>query len=212
MSDTFGRDYWERRYEGHEHGHGTHRGPNPTLVETAGELDPGTALEAGAGRGEDGVWLARRGWRVTAVDISEAALDQAAQSARDLDPEAAARITWVRADLTEWAPSEPGFTLVSSHYAHPTGRFERLVERLAAKVVPGGTLLIVGHDTSEAHTHAAPHDRPAHAHMSAPRVAAVLDPAEWDVLEADSRERVVTLPDGGHKSMRDAVVRARRHR
>ena len=44
--------------------------PNPHLVTDAAGLAPGTALDVGAGEGADAIWLAERGWRVTAVDIS----------------------------------------------------------------------------------------------------------------------------------------------
>src|SRR5690625_2504728 len=53
---------------------------NPRLVEEAGELTPGRALDLGCGEGADAVWLAERGWQVVAVDISATAL----QRARDL--------------------------------------------------------------------------------------------------------------------------------
>ncbi|KOG87623.1 SAM-dependent methyltransferase, partial [Streptomyces varsoviensis] len=48
--------------------------PNPVLVAEAAGLRPGQALDVGCGEGADAVWLARRGWRVTAVDVSEVAL------------------------------------------------------------------------------------------------------------------------------------------
>ena len=34
------------------------------------DLPPGTALDVGCGEGADAIWLAERGWRVTAVDFS----------------------------------------------------------------------------------------------------------------------------------------------
>ena len=38
-------------------------------------LAPGRALDLGAGDGRNAVWLAGRGWHVTAMDFSAAALD-----------------------------------------------------------------------------------------------------------------------------------------
>ena len=42
-------------------------------------LAPGRALDLGCGEGGDALWLAERGWRVTAADISRTALDRAAR-------------------------------------------------------------------------------------------------------------------------------------
>jgi 2-polyprenyl-3-methyl-5-hydroxy-6-metoxy-1,4-benzoquinol methylase len=51
--------------------------PNGRLVAEVAGLDPGTALDVGCGEGADAIWLARGGWRLTAVDISEVALNRA---------------------------------------------------------------------------------------------------------------------------------------
>jgi SAM-dependent methyltransferase len=50
--------------------------PNPVLVDTVADLDPGTALDLACGAGGDTLWPARHGWRVTAVDISATAVEQ----------------------------------------------------------------------------------------------------------------------------------------
>lgn len=52
--------------------------PNPVLVSEVTGLPPGQALDVGCGEGADALWLARRGWQVTAVDISQVALRRAA--------------------------------------------------------------------------------------------------------------------------------------
>jgi SAM-dependent methyltransferase len=49
--------------------------PNPLLADTAEKLSPGTALDLACGAGRNSIWLAERGWRVTAVDGAETALD-----------------------------------------------------------------------------------------------------------------------------------------
>ncbi|NEC72225.1 class I SAM-dependent methyltransferase, partial [Streptomyces rochei] len=50
--------------------------PNARLVETVADLPPGDVLDLGCGDGGDALWLARRGWRVTAVDISPVAAER----------------------------------------------------------------------------------------------------------------------------------------
>ena len=58
--------------------------PNAQLVAEASGLAPSTALDVGCGEGADAVWLAERGWHVTALDISQVALDEAAEHARQV--------------------------------------------------------------------------------------------------------------------------------
>jgi 2-polyprenyl-3-methyl-5-hydroxy-6-metoxy-1,4-benzoquinol methylase len=48
--------------------------PNLTLVDIVAGLAAGSALDVACGDGANAIWLASRGWRVTAVDWSEAAL------------------------------------------------------------------------------------------------------------------------------------------
>lgn len=211
MAGEFDRGFWEERYRSgaHDHGHGGPGEPNPQLVAAAGEVEPGRALEVGAGLGADSLWLARHGWEVTAVDISANALERARALVQRADAEAASRIRWVRADAMALEPHLSGFDLVTSHYAHPEGPFARLVEHLAARVEPGGRLLIVGHDPSDAHGHA-PHAGHGHAHVVPEEVAAVLETDRWRVLVAEPRSRTRRRGDGCEVTMTDAVVLARR--
>jgi cyclopropane fatty-acyl-phospholipid synthase-like methyltransferase len=198
--ESFDERYWEDRYSGH---HDHERRPSQQLVAETAHLGPGHALEAGCGEGANAVELASRGWRVTAVDISASALDHARAYAASVASEVAGRIEWVRADLTTDPLGPEAFDLVTAHYVHPVGPFSLFFRRLAAAVAPGGTLLVVGHDPSDAHSSA---HAPADASFTAEGAAAELDGAEWEVEVAETRtgETVEGV------SMRDGVLRARR--
>lgn len=181
--------------------------PNPQLVREAGDLTPGTALDAGCGEGADAHWLAGRGWRVTAVDVSEVALRRGAERAT---PDIADLITWHQADLTNWAPEQRAYDLVSAQFLHlPAEVRAPLFARLAAAVAPGGTLLVVGHHPSDMHS--AVH-RPAgdDLYFTAEEVATTLDADAWEVLATDTRSRGAHDHDGHEATIRDAVLRARR--
>ncbi|MFL6053491.1 MAG: class I SAM-dependent methyltransferase [Actinoallomurus sp.] len=207
MSEQFGKDFWEERYGGHT---AVWSGrPNPQLMAEAGELAPGTALDAGCGEGADAIWLASRGWRVTAVDFATTALRRAREHAESLDADIAGRIDWTQADLTDWTPPGERFDLVSTHYVHLAGSREAFFRRMAAAVAPGGTLLIVGHHPSDLETTVGRPPLPE-LFFTAEEVAAGLDPDRWDVVVADARPRPATDPDGHEVTVHDAVLRARR--
>ena len=76
MSD-YDRNFWEERWSQalREHGdRAAQRPPNTHLVAEIGDLRSGRALDAGCGHGSDTLWLAARGWQVTAVDFAATAL------------------------------------------------------------------------------------------------------------------------------------------
>jgi SAM-dependent methyltransferase len=185
--------------------------PNPQLVTEAADLKPTTALDIGSGEGGDAIWLAQHGWQVTALDISQVALDRAAAQARAADPAAAERIHWMQGDLTAGLDLGRRFGLVSSQFMHlPRTQRDDLFRQLAAAVAPGGTLLVVGHDLADLDT--APHMRPHRPDLmfTTAEVVALLQPTEWTVIAAESRRRSALDPDGQPVDVADAVVVARR--
>lgn len=119
--------------------------PNRFLVEEASALVPGQALDLGAGEGRNAIWLAERGWRVTAVDVSGVGLEKAGRlAARRGVP-----LELVRADLLDYEPPASAFDLVILFYVHlPAGERRVALARAGAALAPGGTLLVVGHDRS----------------------------------------------------------------
>ena len=135
------RERWDRRHAGEAPIESPE--PDPTLIEAVRGLPPGLALDLGSGDGRNAVWLAGRGWRVTAVDFSSVALDRGRARAAERGIE----IDWVLADLLEWEPPRARFDLVSLIFIHlPPEERRRVYDRAAGAVAPGGTLLIVAHD------------------------------------------------------------------
>lgn len=197
----FSEAAWEERYgaRAEHHGRVWSGRPNAQLVAQAADLPPGRALDAGCGEGADAIWLAGRGWRVTAVDFSRTALARARAQRDDVD--------WTQADLTVWAPEQGAYDLVTAQFVHLPGLLE-LYARLATGVAPGGSLLIVGHDPTD---ESGPH-RPQIPGMffTADEVAGSLDPRGWEVLVAEARSRPGLSHEGTELTVRDIVVHARR--
>jgi SAM-dependent methyltransferase len=203
---VFDEAYWEERYRSAPVVWSGE--PNRQLVAEAEGLPPGTALDAGSGEGADAVWLARRGWRVTAVDFAATALERGARAAEGAG--IGDRIDWVRADLLSWTPPER-YDLVSAQFFHlaPPER-DVVFGRLADAVAPGGRLLVVGHDVSDLESGAHRPHAPERF-FAATEIAADLDPADWEVVTAATRRRPALDHEAEHGvTVADTVLLARR--
>ncbi len=184
--------------------------PNAQLIAEAAALAPGSALDVGCGEGADAIWLAQRGWRVTAIDISSVALERGRAQAAVVGDDVARRIEWLCADILTWEPPAGAYDLVSAqfiHFANP--QRDAFFRRLAAAVKPHGTLLIVAHHPSDLQTTARRWRMPEYFY-TAQDVEASLEPARWDVHVAEARPREVTDPDGQAIIVHDVVLRTSR--
>ncbi len=209
MAAMASQEFWDQRYGSTDSVWSGQ--PNQRLVEQAADLTPGRALDVGSGEGADAIWLASKGWQVTALDISPVALGRAAERAAVLGEDIAGRITWQQADLLRWRPpADPAdaFDLVSAQFMHlPSQAMRELNGKLAAAVRTGGTLLIVGHDFSDVLTSVRRPSIPE-LYYTATDVAQELDSTEWQVVVADSPERTVENDDGDPVTIRDAIMKA----
>jgi len=113
---------WDERYSATGFVWAT--GPNQFVAAELAGLSPGRAIDLAAGEGRNTVWLAERGWRVTAVDFSRVGLDKgrALSTARGVAGE---RVDWIQVSPKLRAT---------------------VLARAAAALAPGGTAFIVAHD------------------------------------------------------------------
>ncbi|HEY3926709.1 MAG TPA: class I SAM-dependent methyltransferase [Acidothermaceae bacterium] len=122
--------------------------PNGRLVAEVAELTPGSAFDVGCGEGADAIWLARGGWTVTAIDISEVAVGRARVAA----DQAGITVEWICGDALQMVLPTGSFDLVSMQYpALPKAAGHAAVQALLDTVRPGGLLLAVYHDLDEEH-------------------------------------------------------------
>lgn len=179
---------------------------NAHLAEVAGPLTAGRALDLGCGEGADAVWLAERGWRVMAVDVSATALQRATEDARQrnlLD-----RIVFQRLDLSDSFP-DGSYDLVSAQYLHSPVRLERgrVLPEAAGHLAPGGLLLIVDHGSAPPWSQHKDYPFPSVSDVLA---ALPLTDTGLRPVRAESVERQVAGPDGQVGTVTDNVIVLRR--
>src|SRR5262245_39324070 len=87
---------WDARYSEREGAMWSGR-PNGRLQAEVADLTPGRALDVGCGEGADAIWLARSGWTVTAIDVSDVAVSRAREAAE----QDGVAVEWVRGDALQ---------------------------------------------------------------------------------------------------------------
>jgi SAM-dependent methyltransferase len=203
---------WDERYAASELVWS--RGPNQLVAAECADLPPGRAVDLACGEGRNAIWLASRGWHVTAVDFSRVALDKGRWLAGDPtdEPTGDRSIDWVCADATQWRGE--GYDLaVVAYFQVPAGDRRTAVRNVVEALRPGGTLLWVGHDsTNLAEGTGGPQD-PA-VLMTAEDLLADLEGIAVDVERAERVARVVTTADEhgaeAERTAWDCLLRLRR--
>jgi SAM-dependent methyltransferase len=199
---------WNARYSASALVWGTE--PNRWIRRETADLTAGRALDLAAGEGRNGIWLAEQGWQVTAVDFSAVALDRARQLAdARLGPDAE-RLTLVCADALEYRPAPGGYDLVLVAYLQLPAAQRRPVLRSAAEALaPGGTLLVVGHDSSNLTEGTGGPQDPAVLFTAEDVLADVADHT-LTTVRAERVRRPVESPDGTVTDAIDALARLHR--
>ncbi|MFE3200523.1 SAM-dependent methyltransferase [Embleya sp. NPDC059237] len=198
--------YWDSVYAGRPAP--TDPRPNARLVETVTALPPGDALDLGCGGGGDALWLADRGWRVTALDVSAVATSRLARLARARG--LGNRITATPQDIRAALP-DLRFDLVNAHYFHtPYAQDRTAVLRSAADLLrPGGRLLVVDHGSTAPWSW----NQDPDVRYPTPREVVAplrLSPTQWWVERADMPHRIAVGPDGRTAEVIDHVLLVRR--
>jgi SAM-dependent methyltransferase len=125
------RERWDRRYRERAHPEG--EGPD-WLREFEGELPKGgRALDVATGTGRVALWLARAGFRVTAVDVSPVGLERLHERARSADLQVETRVSNHRETPLPTGP----FEVITCFAYLQRDLFPQMAERLS----PGGVLI-----------------------------------------------------------------------
>lgn len=128
---------WDERYNSAEYAFGTE--PNDFLVSAVDRLPGGRILCLGEGEGRNAVWLAERGFDVTAVDASRVGLDKALRLAE----ERGVTLKTVHADLDDYVIEPMAWDAVVSIFCHlPPPLRRRVHGDVVGGLKPGGAFLL----------------------------------------------------------------------
>jgi SAM-dependent methyltransferase len=182
--------------------------PNARLTEEVAALTAGDALDLGSGNGGDAIWLARQGWKVTAIDTSTTAVERLNSLASALRLHES--LVAIRGDLEDSFP-EGRFDLISAHYLHTPFRLDRVrvLRTAAGALLPGGHLLVVDHGSTAPWSW----DRDPRAEFPHPEKVYEelgLDPTLWTPQRAEAVQRTATGPGGQTAEVTDHVLLIRR--
>jgi SAM-dependent methyltransferase len=119
-----------------------------SLIEGDGALTPGTALDLGCGTGDNSIYLAKHGWRVTGVDFVAKAIEKAREEARAKATPSDLAVTFARADVTKLSSEGvgSGFGLIVDNgclHGMSTGDRDGYVREVTAVAAPDARLLVV---------------------------------------------------------------------
>ena len=196
---------WDERYAASELVWSV--GPNQFVEAECADLPPGRALDLAAGEGRNAIWLARRGWHVTAVDFSQVALDKGRTLAGDVEVE------WICADATTWNGADTVDLVVIAYLQLPAAERREAVRRGFSALRSGGTFVLVCHDTSNL-TEGTGGPQDASVLLTAEDVLSDLADEDFEVVRAERVERFVTVPDEhgaeAEQTAYDCLVRLRR--
>lgn len=178
VSDT-DRAKWEARWQARAGDPGE---PEPFLVQRAADLPGGRVLDVAAGGGRNALWLAKRGFTVSAIDISAAAVTMLTRSASSRGLKIAGRV----ADLDEPAALTglgPFDLVVVVRYRPSASQWAGLIAALR----PGGLMLLCSFAPKQHERHGFPREFCLEREVLEAELEALLQLQEWTDLEEDGQ-------------------------
>ena len=171
--------------------------PNLFVADRLASTSPGVGLDLASGEGRNSIWLADKGWSMTAVDFSEVAVERGRRMSSEVE--------FVVADVLSWEPDRSFDLVLLAYLQLVESDLLLVVERSITWLVPGGEIFFIGHDRSNIEK--------GYGGPQAPEIlwdvgtiVSWLD--DLEVVEAQVVRRPVEV-DGEILLARDTLVRAR---
>ncbi|MYN63420.1 MAG: methyltransferase domain-containing protein [Acidobacteria bacterium] len=186
---------WNARYADREPG--ALPEPSPPLPDAVAGVPPGRALDLACGAGRHAVWLGSRGWRVAAVDGSDAAVALLLANAERAGcrERIAPHVADLEADPPEFTIEPAAYDLiVDCYFLH-----RPLFAAIRGGVRPGGLFVAALHLP-------APDGQRGHGYVLRPgELERMVRGWRWNVLHA--AERTARVAAGGEPGVAEIVAR-----
>ncbi len=140
---------WNQRYRAHEQ---VFDAPSPLVAEFTRDLAPASALDLACGPGRNALYLAERGWRVTAMDGSPVAIDLLRARAGSLAIDLAIHACVIDLEAGEFDELAGTYDLVLSCYYLQRS----LVPLIKSTLRPSGLLIMIVHLADATQPHGTP--------------------------------------------------------
>lgn len=135
---------WNERFAKEEFAYG--KEPNQFFKLEIDKLEPGRILLLGEGEGRNGVYAAKLGWEVDAVDWSE----EGKKKAEKLAAENNVSINYHLADLAAYTPKENHYNAVGLVFLHlPPEDRERIHKKVISALKPEGRVFLESYDKDQ---------------------------------------------------------------
>ncbi|TVZ27078.1 methyltransferase family protein [Gillisia sp. Hel_I_86] len=129
------KDFWEERYSEQDYVYGEH--PNVFFQNELEKLEPASILLPADGEGRNSVFAAKKGWQVTAFDLSKAGKEKADKLAKKNEVEINFEVTSAKE-----FESNKKFEAIALIYAHFNAEERPAIhKRLLQFLKPGGILI-----------------------------------------------------------------------
>jgi len=144
MNESNIKKMWDERFAAREYVYG--KEPNAFFKNQLGYLTPGKILMLADGEGRNGVYAAKCGWQVDAVDISS----KAKEKALTLAAENKVSINYTVTDILEFKAENNSYDACAIFFLHlPYEEMEDVAEKVLELLKPGGKLIVEAYDKDQ---------------------------------------------------------------
>ncbi|MBD3286498.1 methyltransferase domain-containing protein [candidate division WOR-3 bacterium] len=198
MHDTTMKQFWNEEFKRNKD---PWTEPDEVLVKEVEGIKPGTVIDIGSGEGANAVYLARKGWQVTAFDYAAEGIKTVEKMAASKNVE----LKTIVGDILDYQFKE-SYDLVLVAHLH-LGPDERplMLANTAKALAPGGTLIFIGVEPYEG-MDASYKDQFAPTDEIAGIIGKI---AGIKIEKAETIHRVISYP-GGSEEVDSILIRATR--
>ena len=144
-NNSYDKDFWNQRYDSENYVYGVN--PNEFLIENIKQIRPcGRVLCLSEGEGRNAVFLAKKGFDVTCIDISEIAKEKALKLA-SLN---SVKINYLNLDLNNFEFKSNSWDAIISIFAHTKQNLrQKILKCIKESLVAEGLFILEGYNLDQ---------------------------------------------------------------